>query len=626
MTDANDQPPRKKRPLWHLPGLYWRTLPNLRKGQISGRISRLCKMRWAWLRGVPQPSLKRGFLTLPKPFVYGGTEISEQANAWMEGRYELLNLPALQSPMPPWRNVKERGLLWQFHLHAFGYARELAQAYSTSGKTVYAERIIALMLDWLVKNPPARGPGWHPHPLSKRIVAWLQILGAVQDTLPARSAMPRLIAALAQQVVHLINTLETDLAGNHYLSNLLALTWADACLSPFLPTPLSSQLRVFSEQYWTQFLRQTRPDGSHEENSPSYTVGVCQDAFETLVMTERAGRVIPEEAQERLIAVFSHLMQLLRPDGQLPLLNDTLQNEPLPAQELLAAGATYFQRPDWKYVIKNVNLAYTCWLFGREGVNSFHELAIHPLVTLEPNPPACGYCVIRSGWGPLDDYFLLDCGALGPQHQMGHGHADSLNVEIFSHGQSIVCDPGVYHYMPGPWRDHFRSTAAHNTVEVDGLDSSEVWASFRVAKAANAACQQWLPGKLAGGYHDGYVRLKDPVRHQRRVERQGTGQFLVHDTLESGGASHQYAWRFQLAPNVKAVACQGLVARIELPNNIVAHFHFSGPEALRLTLDSGWVASGWNQKTQAPALKLTLQTAERSVGVQTHVLVERERT
>ena len=55
----------------------------------------------------------------------------------------------------------------------------------------------------------------------------------------------------------------------------------------------------------------------------------------------------------------------------------------------------------------------------------------------------------------------------------GHAHADALSVEVRHGGTEILVDPGTYCYHGEPeLRRYFRSTLAHNTVEVDGRDQS----------------------------------------------------------------------------------------------------------------------------------------------------------
>ena len=54
-----------------------------------------------------------------------------------------------------------------------------------------------------------------------------------------------------------------------------------------------------------------------------------------------------------------------------------------------------------------------------------------------------------------------------------HAHADALSVEVRYGGVDILADPGTYCYHGEPeWRSYFRSTIAHNTVEVGGQSQS----------------------------------------------------------------------------------------------------------------------------------------------------------
>ena len=78
-------------------------------------------------------------------------------------------------------------------------------------------------------------------------------------------------------------------------------------------------------------------------------------------------------------------------------------------------------------------------------------------------------------------------------------------------GVPLLVDTGTSTYAPGPVRDYERSTAAHNTVEVDGTDSTEVWGAFRAARRARVTRRR---GRAADGgvltieaVHDGFRRL-----------------------------------------------------------------------------------------------------------------------
>ena len=81
-------------------------------------------------------------------------------------------------------------------------------------------------------------------------------------------------------------------------------------------------------------------------------------------------------------------------------------------------------------------------------------------------------------------HLLLDVAAIGPSYLPGHGHADSLSFEMSIYGTRVFVNSGVSEYKAGLIRDYERGTSAHNTVEVNGTNSSEIWAEFRVARRA----------------------------------------------------------------------------------------------------------------------------------------------
>ena len=80
---------------------------------------------------------------------------------------------------------------------------------------------------------------------------------------------------------------------------------------------------------------------------------------------------------------------------------------------------------------------------------------------------------------------IVDIARLGPDYQLGHAHADTLSFELSIFGRRLVVNSGTSDYNIGSTRQHQRSTRAHNTVEINDRNSSEMWASFRVARRAS---------------------------------------------------------------------------------------------------------------------------------------------
>ena len=129
--------------------------------------------------------------------------------------------------------------------------------------------------------------------------------------------------------------------------------------------------------------------------------------------------------------------------------------------------------------------------------------------------PDSGYIRLQAGPAVV----IADVGLIGPDYLPGHAHADTLSFELSLFGQRVMVNGGTSTYETNAARLLQRGTAMHNTVMVDGADSSEVWSSFRVARRARPLDVQWgREGEVrwieAG--HDGYRRLPGQVTHRRR--------------------------------------------------------------------------------------------------------------
>lgn len=79
---------------------------------------------------------------------------------------------------------------------------------------------------------------------------------------------------------------------------------------------------------------------------------------------------------------------------------------------------------------------------------------------------------------------IVDAGQPGPKYIPGHAHCDAMSYELFCDGKPMVMNCGTYAYQCKE-RGVFRSTASHNTVMVKGVEQSQCWGAFRVAKRSS---------------------------------------------------------------------------------------------------------------------------------------------
>ena len=122
-------------------------------------------------------------------------------------------------------------------------------------------------------------------------------------------------------------------------------------------------------------------------------------------------------------------------------------------------------------------------------------------------------------------------------------------MSCYVDGEPLLIETGTSTYAAGPVRDRERSTAAHNTVEVDRHDSTEVWGAFRAgrrARVTEVSARSDALGVTVEAAHDGYRSLPGRPAHRRRWTV-CPDELRVEDEV-TGNGRHRVTVRWHLAP------------------------------------------------------------------------------
>jgi uncharacterized heparinase superfamily protein len=218
---------------------------------------------------------------------------------------------------------------------------------------------------------------------------------------------------------------------------------------------------------------------------------------------------------------------------------------------------------------------------------------VAPLVTLRDTG------LIRAAIGGW--HLIADVGAPCPDELPAHAHADTLGCLLHVDDTPLLVDTATSTYTAGQVRSYERSTAAHNTAEVDGADSTEVWGAFRAGRRArvHAVAVEGTAARVSAvAAHDGYRRLPGRPVHRRRWTLTGAG--LQVDDEVTGGSRHKVVIRWHLAPgaavHLRADGAVVSTAAGDFPVSVSS----SGP--VRLGVEPGMVATGFHATSVAPVL------------------------
>jgi uncharacterized heparinase superfamily protein len=417
-----------------------------------------------------------------------------------------------QSPLSADWSGEGQSLLWQYNLHYFD---DLNASHSTLRRDLH-HRLIA---DWVKRNPPATGVGWEPYPTSLRIVNW------VKWSLRGNALLDEELSSLALQAAWLSRNIEWHLLGNHLFSNGKALVFAGMYFDGPAPRDwLQTGLDILSREIREQVLA----DGGHFELSPMYHSLALEDILDLVNLSKAWPGRLNQEFAAMLVETAEQMLDWLdvmsHPDGEIALLNDSAFGVAPSPVELIEYASRLGINP------------------GSSGAG---------VQWLEES----GYVRGRIGSAVL----IADIGKIGPDYLPAHAHADTLSFELSLFDCRFIVDAGCSTYDISPERLKQRGTTAHNTVVVNGEDSSEVWGSFRVARRAKVTGVSVVEDSqqiVVSAGHDGYSRFVADLVHERRW-RLDRDRLTITDRLPVG--NNRVTASLLLHPDVAVTEEEGIV-------------------------------------------------------------------
>lgn len=435
---------------------------------------------------------------------------------------ERLIIPQEAQEFIPWLSIMhEQVLRRKLELLSFDFLRYALK-----------EEGIGLLKDWMIASPDE--VLLEGHSLSRRIRNIIYFLEKHQITDP--SFMQRLSAELN----YLDANPEYHLRNNHLFENALALVWGGLFFH---------DQRIFDKgiSLLSQCVKeQVLGDGAHFERSPYYHHLLLHGLLESLTLTEfkeRSGE--NHETFVRAAAAMLGWSASVRfSSGRYPVVNDSVEH-PKPSLEFLVQlAACSGILPDTRDLSES------------------------------------GFRMIRASRYEL----FLDVDALEPAAAPGHQHTDTFSFLLEAGGEDFLVEAGVTDYTNSRQRQFERSTAAHNTVTIDGINQSDVYGAFRAGKRNRIIFLEERKGYVSAA-HDGYIAL---------------------------GATHRRSWTYD---EQAVVVCDELTGTSA--ESGIAHLHVDKSAVDEVS--SGIIKGKFVTITFEGAKQLTWERSSRAIGFNTRL-------
>jgi Heparinase II/III-like protein/Heparinase II/III N-terminus len=508
-------------------------------------------------------------------------------------------------------NIKQ---VWE--LSRLQHLTLLATAWFLTHDEVYARLVADQLRSWWQDNPFLSGVHWTSGiEIGIRLISMTWIRRMLDDWPGAADLFERNELALNQLRWHqrylAAFRSRGSSANNHVIAEAAGQLVA-SCAFPWFPE--SERWRRNSARLLErELMRNTFPSGLGRELATDYQCFVAELGLLAAAESQVAGSPLSAAVWQRLSAMVDSgaalLDERMRPprqgdgdEGRALLLDPPGSNR---WPTLLALGDALFGRLDWwpqttpdaaSSIIGGL-FGPPCRVVGRPGKRPWRF-------------PDAGTTLLRTARNHYPEIWCrCDGGPHGYLSIAAHAHADALSVEVRHGGVDVLADPGTYCYHGEPaWRSYFRSTTAHNTVELDGRCQSIEGGPFLWRRHANAReidvqdigdAVEWT------AEHEGYLSLVPSAQHRRcvRLDRASHTVDIVDEIL---GSCHDVRVLFHLGPDVYAELDGGWAmlrwpaepapgaARLELPRQLTWSLHRGETDPIL-----GWYSTGLGRRVPA---------------------------
>lgn len=433
-------------------------------------------------------------------------------------------------------NFQNYGKLWNYNLQYLDFLKQedLSEELKISlVKDLYQD----LWDDRLVLEP---------YPASLRIMNVIRFLSTSKSD---DFGVEELKIYLSAEINYLKSNLEYHILANHLLENAFALLMGGCFFEQKEWVGIAENL-IFKE-----LEEQVLPDGAHFELSPMYHQIILFRIFEALGYLPKENK-LHQFLRNKAELMLSWLFTFSYKDGSIAHFNDSSDGITLNTNQLVKIGEDLEIKPN-----KNHQL-------NESGYRKFEFIGFE---------------------------MLADVHGISPSYQPGHSHADTFSFCLNYNGKPIIVDPGISTYDISARRDWERSTDAHNTLVINGENSAEVWAGFRVGKRLQVNIIEEKNGFIHV-VHDGFRSHKTYVHRKFDLTR----DFIeITDFLELKNKMPKAILHFHFHPDVVLNQISGSTFEIDK----VLELGLFGDLFSEITEYNYCI--GYNKLTRAKRIKVT---------------------
>lgn len=518
------------------------------------------------------------------------------ANEIMEHKFTNLGKMHYLGDQIIWSKNPERNSEWIWKLNRHAQWLRLALAYHWTKDEKYAIEFNNQLLGWIKNNPPQKWKNeksftWRLMDVGERMfVSWIKLFQIFNSSTNFTDEARTVMIASIYNHAQFLKIFKSPIR-NHLLMESRGLAFVSFYFSEFKLMKEWGDIAFERVEHAAE--TEINVDGSYCELSPGYHYLALLQFESFLNLSKKIGRSL--NIDDKIIKMYAFLMDIMRPDGKIPQINDGIPPNNL--RSILQRTGKKYNRPEFIYQ----------GTLGKEGQRPDYESC---------QLPNAGFYLMRSDWSESANFLFFDAGPYGS----AHGHDDKLGFECCAFGKTLIVDAGQYTSdRYDRYIDYFHRSQGHNTIIVDGKSQARFWnKKVWIYNSSYKNNNVWQSNQkydyVVGDYDDGYGNNKEKidrsVKHVRKILFIKPEYWVISDLLMAND-EHIYEQLFHFVPIKLFVNENKTVFTNNLNEPNLAMLALD-PENLDLQIFEGsekpiqgWVSINSNIKHAAPAVIYT---------------------
>jgi len=360
---------------------------------------------------------------------------------------------------------------------------------------------------------------------------------------------PRLTESMAEHGRFLFRNIEySDINGNHHISCLLGLLYLGLAMPSH---PESGDWRATAVRgLMTEIVAESYPDGVCHEGSIPYHRLVSEIFLHAALLARRNRIDFGLEFHSRLQRMLDFTAAYIKPNGEAPVWGDADDGRihSVGSQDvndhryLLSLAAALYERADFAAHGGALQLD-AAFLMDADLQKAQDRQRPTAIVRRSEAFAQGGFFIL----GAADGFALVDCGDVGLRGRGGHGHHDTLAVELSLGGLDVLSDTGCASYTRDR-RERWASLGvqAHNVGSLDAREPAP-FSDERLTQAGAYQCdvRAWDPiGRRFHGVHRGFG---GKAVFSREVALDSSGRACTFADSFTAAGEHSACWMFHFA-------------------------------------------------------------------------------